>query len=283
MYRRSESSGRLDEVPPLFEAALDCNLPPNEAVHHLIFSPEFTSATTHHPASVLCVTDRRWLIALAEPHGVVTAQTATFDETLFVELTIILLHGKVRIDFTQRGEIRSAALYFNTVMKSLYYAAVCEMLRGINCEPSKENDKESSLRFPDWPQKFQNLAIIYTPPGCRLIDGVHSDTIYGRFFGEKAPATALLLSEKDIIVIAEEKSRRWFPSRKEAKYGGTMSYIPRRRVVKWKIVENPRVDLHAIELSMGEGVKKLDIPFSSARRNEARRIITQVVPDRSSA
>jgi hypothetical protein len=115
MYQRSASSGRIDEVSPLFQAALDRNLPPNEAVHYLIFSPEFTSATTRHLASVLCITDRRWLIALAEPHGVVTAQTASFDETLFVELTIILLHGKVKIDFTQRGEIRSAALYFNTV------------------------------------------------------------------------------------------------------------------------------------------------------------------------
>jgi hypothetical protein len=165
MYQKSESSGRIDEVPQLFEAALDRNLRPDEAVQHLLFSPEFTSATTHHLASVLCVTDRRWLIALAEPHGAVATQTATFDETLLVEPTIILLHGKIKIDFTQGGEIRSAALYFNTVMKSLYYAAVCEMLRAIDCERGKENQKSSS-RFPDWPQKFQNLAIIYTPPGA---------------------------------------------------------------------------------------------------------------------
>jgi hypothetical protein len=283
VYQRSESSGGIDEISPLFQSALDRNLPANEAVHYLIFSPEFTSATTRHLASVFCVTDRRWLIALAESHGAVTAQTATFDETLLVELTIILLHGKVKIDFTQRGETRSAVLYFNTVMKSLYYAAVCEMLRAIDCERSKEKDQESSLRFPDWPQKFQNLAIIYTPPGCRLIDGVHSDTIYGRFFGEKAAATALLLTKENLIVIAEEKSRRWFPSRREAKYGGTMSYIPRRRIVKWKIAENPRVDLHVIELSMGKGVENLEIPLSSAKRNEARRIINQVTSDRSTA
>jgi hypothetical protein len=67
------------------------------------------------------------------------------------------------------------------------------------------------------------------------MDGVYSGTIYGRFFGEKAPATALLLSKQDIIVIAEEKSSRWFPSRRAAKDGGTMSYIPRRRLVNGKL------------------------------------------------
>jgi hypothetical protein len=146
---------------------------------------------------------------------------------MLVELTIILLHGKVKLNFIKGAEVRSAALYFNTVMKSVYHTAVCEILRAIDRERSKETDPKTSLRFPDWPQKFQNFAIIYTPPGCPLIDGVHSDTVYGRFFGEKAPATALLLTQQDIIVIAEEKSRRWFPSRKAAKYGGIMSYIPR--------------------------------------------------------
>jgi hypothetical protein len=79
MYQRSD---RIDEVSPLFEATIGRNLPPDEAAHHLIFSPEFSSVTTHHPASVLCLTDRRWVTALAEPHGAVTTQTATFDETV---------------------------------------------------------------------------------------------------------------------------------------------------------------------------------------------------------
>jgi hypothetical protein len=277
MYQRSD---RIDEISAVFEATIARNLPPDEAIRYLIFSPEFSSVTTHHPASVLCLTERRWLIALAEPHGNVMAQTATFDETLLVELTIVLLHGKVKLDFTQGAEVRSAGLYFNTVMKSVYYTAVCETLRAIDRERRKERDPKTSLRFSNWPQKFQNLAVIYTPPGCSCIDGVHSDTVYGRFFGEKASATALLLTEQDIIVIAEERSRRWFPSRKTAKYGGIMSYIPRQRVAKWEIVENPRVDLHVVELSTGEGVEKLQISLSAASRNEVQRIIDQVTVDR---
>jgi hypothetical protein len=105
-----DQSTRIDEVSPRFEATLERNLPSDEPIHHLLFSPEFSATTTHHPASVLCLTDRRWLIALEEHHGAVIAQSATFDETLLVELTIILLHGQIKIDFTKNGETRSAAL-----------------------------------------------------------------------------------------------------------------------------------------------------------------------------
>jgi hypothetical protein len=62
-----------------------------------------------------------------------------------------------------------------------------------------------------------------------------------------------------------------------------MSYIPRQRVAKWEIVENPRVDLHVVELSTGEGVEKLQISLSAASRNEVQRIIDQVTADRPAA
>jgi hypothetical protein len=271
----NERPKNFDEVPPEFQESLHHNLLPDESVYHLIFSPEFVTATTHHSASALCITDRRWVIALKERDGAVTTHTATFDETLLVELTIILLHGKIAIHFAKDGETRSAALYFNTVMKTLYYAAVCGILRGIEGERSGRQPKPISP-FSDWPQKFQNLSIIYTPPEERLVDGAYSRPIYG-LLTEKAPATAILLTERHIIVIAEEKSRRWFPSRKAAKYGGTMSYIPKRRVAQWEVIENNRIDLHLITLSGNKGVGRFEVLFSPEKRSDAGRISEEVV------
>jgi hypothetical protein len=74
-----QSPIRVDEVSPLLEAALHHNLPPDETVHQLIFSPEFSSVENYHPASALCLTERRWLIALAEPPEGVTVESATLD------------------------------------------------------------------------------------------------------------------------------------------------------------------------------------------------------------
>jgi hypothetical protein len=155
--------------------SLHHNLPPDETVHQLIFSPEFSSVENYHPASALCLTERRWLIALAEPPEGVTVESATLEETLLIELTIVLLHGKVKIDFIKGSERRSASLYFNTAMKSVYFAAVCEMLRAIDREGGKEIDQKTTLKVTEWPYEFQHRAIIHTPPGSGLLDGVHSD------------------------------------------------------------------------------------------------------------
>jgi hypothetical protein len=63
----------------------------NESVRHLIFSPEFGAAKFRALASLLCVTDQRWLIVLCESDGRTIADESSFDSTLLVELTIILL------------------------------------------------------------------------------------------------------------------------------------------------------------------------------------------------
>jgi hypothetical protein len=276
-----QRSRYIDEAPSPFEEFLQHNLSQDEGLGHLIFSPEFAAATTRHLASTLCVTSNRWLIAIQERDGTVTAKSATFDETLLAELTIILLHGKVTIHSGKAGEIRSASLYFNTVMQHRYYAAICEILRGIEGERCQQNRPKPITPFSEWPQKFQNLSIIYTPPEQSLLDGAYSDTIYGRIIGEKAPAAALLLTEQQLIVIADERSRRWFPSRNVVKYGGTMSYMPRRRVVDWQIVEGKRLDSHLIALSANQGVERFEVLFSAEKRSDVRRIMDKIAANRS--
>lgn len=62
-----------------------------------------------------------------------------------------------------------------------------------------------------WPLKFRNVSIIYAPRNSRLLDGVQWNDIYGGFHRRLAPAAALLLTDRHIIVIAEEKTFRLVP------------------------------------------------------------------------
>jgi hypothetical protein len=274
------SPSEIDQVPPLFAESLRHNLQPDESIHRLIFSPEFMTVKTQHLASIFCVTDRQWLIAIKEQKGNITVQRATFRETLVIELTVILLHGKLKIDFAEGGKIRSAALHFNTVAKPRYYAAICEML-GAAHERAGSPPTQVSVRFPDWPLKLRNMAIIYIPPGCQLLDGAYSPTIYGRLFGEKAAAAVLLLTEQYLILIAEEKSRRWFPPKDDQKFGSVMSYIPRQRVLRWEFENVRGVDLHSLQLSTGQGIGSFKFFFSPDRQDQVLRLIDQVVSDPS--
>jgi hypothetical protein len=155
----------ITELPSPFRQALVESLSETEDLKHLIFSPAYSTANFQTLASVLCVTDQRWLVALCQDDGNVTVSECSYDSTLLVELTLILLYGQIKIDFVQDGEARSTALHFNSVMQHLYSEAIQYILDAID---GLENITVSSARpgsaiIGGWPLKFRNFSIIYMP------------------------------------------------------------------------------------------------------------------------
>ena len=70
-----------------------------------------------------------------------------------------------------------------------------------------------------------------------------------------APAVAMLLTDRHIVLIAEEKSSRWFHFRRHAKYGAIITYFPLNRFTK-----EFRIDPHSrfgiLELQGHEGSRR---------------------------
>ena len=117
-----------------------------------------------------------------------------------------LLHGGLKIDFAKEGRSRSMVLHFNTVMQALYSAAIRDLLDGIDESHSPQSllDAKSRLMLQHWPLKFQNYAVIYMPRGSSLLAAAHWDTLRGAFGREIGPSAALLLSDRHLVLIAEE-------------------------------------------------------------------------------
>jgi hypothetical protein len=66
------------------------------------------------------------------------------------------------------------------------------------------------------------------------------------------PSAALLLSDRHLVLIAEEKSFRRFGFRRDAKYGGIITYIPRRRLARHETTEQRRARKLTLELCLGD-------------------------------
>ena len=141
----------------------------NESVRHLIFSPEFGAAKFRALASLLCVTDQRWLIVLRESDGSTIVDESSFDSTLLVELTIILLYGQ--------------------------------------------------------------------------------------------------------LIIAEEKSSRWFHFRHHAKYGAIITYFPLNRLANFRIDPHSRFSILELQGHEGHGGEKLEIMFPPDKREAVSRLM----------
>ena len=80
--RFASKAKRVDETPEPFREQLKKHLNPDEEISLLVCAPAYLSLREKFPASVLAVTDRRWLIVAEAQPGVARVSGAAFDETL---------------------------------------------------------------------------------------------------------------------------------------------------------------------------------------------------------
>ncbi|MGA8481320.1 MAG: hypothetical protein WB696_25410 [Chthoniobacterales bacterium] len=85
----------------------------------------------------------------------------------------------------------------------------------------------------------------------------------------------VIITDRHLVVIAEEKSFRRFGFRRDAKYGGIISYIPRRRLIRYDITEQRRARSLILELCIGDTAKKLEFLFPTEKCAEVLRLVQQ--------
>jgi len=248
-----------------------------ESVVDLMFSPAFRAGKFSTLASVLCVTDRRWFVVLLQDDGSVSVDTASYATTLLLEWTVILLYGQLKIDFVCDGQVRSTALHFNTVMKDDYFKVLQNILDKIdnNLEGKEESNWRGSKVLREWPIKFRNVSNIYAPRGSRLLNGVQWDEIYGGFHRQLAPAAALLLTDRHIIIIAEEKPSGWFQFRERSHYGEIITYFPLDRLANFRVSEHARFDILEIVGHEGHGSETLEVMMPPDRADAVKQLMKE--------
>jgi hypothetical protein len=267
------SAKNIADLSSPFRETLIERVGATEKLQHLIYSPAFDTAKFRGLASVLCVTDQRWFIVLREDAGRVIVAESSYGSTLLVELTIILLYGQLKIDYLQDGKAKSVLLHFNTVTQNMYSEAVKAILDAIDAPRDGVMTPKLSgtALLSGWPLKFRNFSILYTPQNSQLLDGVCWEEMRGVFGRELAPAAALVVTDRHIIVIAEEKISRWFQFRRSTKYGAIISYLPLDRFTGFQIKLHRRSRVLELESRGNSGGETLDITIPPDKEEAVHR------------
>ena len=250
---------RVDDAPEPLRGALRRRLPPEETISLLAYSPAHASAGAQSPATALAVTDRGWLVVSEESGGAEAAGCA-FDDTLLVELSEILLLGNLKIHFAPGGETRSGCVTFNTVMEALYREAAELVLKGIG--PASETARGEALpaaALEDWPMKFRNAVIKALPKGRRLLAATCWAPVAGGFQRRLAPAGALALTEREILLIAEHEAEDRLRAGARQSYGNITTYLPLARFSRAGLSHHDRFSILALEAHGRHGGEKLEI------------------------
>lgn len=264
----------IGDVPEPLRRALKDNIPPNEQVRLIIYSPAFSTleelpaqalpSAVLAPATVLAVLHDGWLVATEEEDGV-SVEKSTFDETLCLELTSILLAGELKIFFASVGQPYLATIPFNTVREALYLEAINLILNGIDHSPSFKplvDDRPEPI-LETWPMKFRVNAQRYRPASQSLITATRWNAVTGGFERNLSPAGALLVTDRTLMSISEQQPAARPGSLQ--KFGGIVTYFPIVRLSDFHISHHGRFGVLALLLQASHGQEKLEILFPSDR------------------
>jgi hypothetical protein len=255
----------IAEAPEPLRSTVAENIPSENSIRLLVHAPAFSTATEKTPATVLAVTNEGWLVATETEEGAATVEMSNFSETLFFDLTSMLLFGQLKIHFATVGTAYSTAVRFDTVGEEYYLEAIDIMLRAI--DPTKENraeeDWDSSAKLEAWPTTFRAEAERYRPKGQRLLAAIHWPAVAGGFQRELAPASSLLVTEREVVVISEEKISPRQHVGDVHKFGGIITFFPGARLADFHVSHHERSGVLALQVHAKHGGEKLEIMFPS--------------------
>ena len=122
----------VSDAPEPLRSELVKSLPSKEPVRLLVYAPAFPTGEEKSPATLLAVTNNGWLVASETEEGGAALVKSDFSNTLFFELTSILLLGQLIISFSEVGKARSVTINFERVEDEFYHEAIDLMLAGID-------------------------------------------------------------------------------------------------------------------------------------------------------
>ncbi len=298
----------VSDAPEPLRGVLVESLPPGEPIRLLLHSPAFPTGGEKSPATLLAVTRSAWFIASETEDGGATLVKSEFSEILFLELKSILLLGQLRISFAAVDSPASTTIKFEGVGDEFYHEAIDLILSGIDPAPGtvSENERNEASMFQNWPMKFQNEARRYWPRGQRLLAALRWPAAYGESMRELAPAGALLITERELVLISDEReSSTETSSEGESKerppeeenspartapetilvpviekadidpgelpgdvyeFGEVITFVPRVRLADVQVSHQDRFGVLTLDVRAAHGREKLEILFPSDRQ-----------------
>ena len=273
------------DAPEPLRSALVEILPPGEPVRLLLHAPAFSTAAVKSPATLLAVTSNGWFLASETQAGGASVEKCKFADTLFLELTSILLLGQLKIYFAAVGTAYSATISFNTVGEEHYREAIDLMLAGVDpmLAPGQAEDRKGGSLLENWPAKFRDEARRYWPKGQRLLTAIYWPAIMSGFQRELAPAGALLITEREFVFISEEKRSPRQLKDDVYEFGGIITFFPRVRLTDFHVSHHDRFGVLALQVHSTHGGEKLEILFPSDDERTLSNVIESVLVGREPA
>jgi hypothetical protein len=162
---------------------------------------------------------------------------------------------------------------FDTVGEDLYRQAVNLMLGGIDPALAvvAKKDGTGARLYENWPTSLRSEAIRYQPENQQLLTAIYWPAVPSGFQRELAPAGLLIVAERELVVITEEKKSPRQHSGDLHKFGGVITYFPSVRLGDFHVGHHERFGVLALQVNGNHGGEKLEIIFPSDHEGAVRK------------
>jgi hypothetical protein len=280
----------VSDAPQPLRSALVESMPSGEPARLLVHAPAFTAGDQKSPATVLAVTNNGWLVVSDIEGGRATVEKSAFSDTLFLELKSILLLGRLKISFATADQPQSASIMFETVEDEIYREAIDLIVSSIDpaLSGAVEEGRSEAEMFNTWPMKIRNEAQRYWPRRQRFLAAVQWRAVLGESQEEVVPASALLITERELVVISEEKE---FAGERppegrpaddtKAIFGGIITFVPRVRLGSFRVSRQEGFGVLALQVNGAHGGEKLEVAFPSDEEKAISNAMEQLAVSRN--
>lgn len=272
----SRGLSTVNDLPETFRRALSESRDA-QAEYGLIIHARFRRRGAHGIAeAVLAVDGRGWRLATAVKDGI-DVHVCDLSDTLLLELAEDVSYGRLKIDYASNGRQRECAVEFNTIDSKLYRSAIDMILDGIERPPLLSFEEEAERATRDWPFTLQSLALDYAD-GRGVRAAVHWPAIRNSLDRETAPAGALLLTERQLLIITEALQ----PSSKERgpadeSVGAVATYCPLARLLDFRVATRPNSAVITLSMQAAHGGANVELTAPQEIADRAGALLEQAI------
>ncbi len=276
----------MEEAPEPLRSAMSAALEGGQRLQLMIFGPAAKTLGQCSPATLLAVLDDEWVLVSGAEEMPPRLARAAFVDTMLVELTVILLYGRLKLDYATDGVTQSAMIEFNAVMERVYREAARQVLDGMSGVRGTIPIEDRSLNalLQGTPLRFWNAVHEFRPLSQRVLAARPWPAVRGRarrwFERELAPQAMLVLTERELILISDEKTWSWLRVGRSDKYGDVVTYCPLSRLESYRVRANDRLAQLELEIRAAGGGETIRVEFPPAQQQSIGDLMEQVMAQR---
>jgi hypothetical protein len=276
----------VEEAPEPLRSAMSAVLHGGQPLQLLLFGPVAKTLGQCSPATLLAVLDDEWVLVSGAEETPARLERAAFVDTLLVELTLILLYGRLKLDYATEGVTQSAIIEFDAVMEPLYKEAARQVLDGMSGIRGTISIEDRSLNglLQGTPLRFWNAVHEFSPLSQRVLDTRHWPAVTGgarRWYErEVAPQGMLVLTERELILISDEKTWSWLRVGRANKYGSVITYCPLSRLEDYRVRADDQLAQLELEIRAAGGGETVRVEFPPVQQRSIRDLMEQAMAQR---